>query len=360
MNQDILRHLAALVACDTQNPPRQITGDSAIMAHCREALGRDFEVEISDHGDGHVSFFAVRGRPGVLFNVHLDTVPCGPGWDTDPLRLEVTGERAVGRGACDIKGAAACLLAIAASRPNPMAMLFTTDEEGAHGRCIRAFCESGKVEPFEQVVVAEPTACEAVLGHRGFLSVTSRFHGVPGHSSEPRALYDNAIHQASRWAAVALEVAARMSPSPSESGSCLNLGLIEGGTANNVIAGEAVVSWSARLKPGLSNSAFIEELKSCVPPTADVDWIVEHDGAPLPASVQDDAMAREFAKARGITVAANVDFWTEASIFSEFGIPALVLGPGRIEQAHIANEWVALAQLERACELYGDIITSDA
>lgn len=355
---EIVRHLAELVACDTQNPPRDIDGDSPIVQYCRRAMGAGFEVEVVDHGSGHVSFYAVRGRPGVLFNVHLDTVPCGPGWDSDPLKLEVREGRAIGRGACDIKGAAACLLAIAASRPDHMAVLFTTDEEGTEGRSVRAFCESREIERFSQVVVAEPTGCEAILGHRGFLSVETRFLGKPGHSSEARALKDNAIHQMSRWACAVLDMAARKNSPDNESGTCLNLGFAQGGTANNVIAGEAVVRWSARLRPGASNRAFLEEAKTCAPADARAEWRIEHDGEPLPAGGRSSEPARAFALVHGFPLSADVDFWTEASIFSEFGLAALVLGPGRIEQAHIANEWVELAQLERACELYAVVISN--
>jgi acetylornithine deacetylase len=208
-------------------------------------------------------------------------------------------------------------------------------------------------------VVAEPTACEAVLGHRGILSVESRFHGTPGHSSEARALHDNAVHQMSRWASGALDVAAQMVTPQNQPGSCFNLGFVEGGTASNVIAGEAAMKWSARLRPGSSNRAFLEEIRACVPAEARIDWDVQFAGEPLPATEQNDEEAREFAARKGLAIAANVDFWTEAAIFSEFGLPALVLGPGHIEQAHIADEWVALAQLDRACELYGEIINGD-
>ena len=355
----ILRHLAALVACDTQNPPRHITGDSPIMGYCRDAVGSGFEVEVHDHGDGHVSFYAVRGRPHVLFNVHLDTVPCGTGWTGDPLNLEVHDGRATGRGACDIKGAAACLLALAESRPDAMALLFTTDEEGAQGVCVEEFCELGWAGQYSQVVVAEPTNCEAILGHRGFMSVAGRFEGVPGHSSEVRALRDNAIHHAALWAQAALELAAGRNESSLHSATCFNIGRIEGGTANNVIAGEAIVRWSARLRPGSSNQDFLEEIKACSPAGIAVDWEADHDGEPLPASGQNDRQARAFAIASGVGIAEDVDFWTEASIFSKYGIPALVLGPGHIAQAHIKDEWVELAQLAQACEFYGRIISND-
>ena len=80
----LLTHLGALVACDTQNPPRAIDGDSPIFAYCSEVAGRSFETRVWDHGDGHVTWYAVRGNPRLLFNVHLDTVPAGEGWSSDP------------------------------------------------------------------------------------------------------------------------------------------------------------------------------------------------------------------------------------------------------------------------------------
>ncbi len=352
-------HLATLVAFDTQNPPRQITAESGIIEYCSSVAGSRFRVKVQDHGDGHVSWFARTGYPKVLFNVHLDTVPHGSGWDTDPLELIVNDGRAVGRGACDIKGAAACLLHLAEQGAKNLAMLFTTDEEGADPCCVRNFLDSGEAERFEQVVVAEPTGCKAVLGHRGYLSVKTWFRGLPGHSSEARALGDNAIHQMSRWAAAALDLAETKKEAPADPGTCINIGLVEGGAKSNVIAAEAFMHWSARLQPGHSNDDFLEEVKQCAPETAETEWHVPFSGDPLPADGQDRKSAAAFAEASGMKIRPDVDFWTEASIFSAAGLPAVVLGPGHIEQAHVANEWVSLQQLKRALSIYGRVVESD-
>jgi len=356
---DCLAHLEALVACDTQNPPRSIDGDSPIFAYCADALPDGFAVQTWDHGDGHVSWLAVRGRPGVLFNVHLDTVPVGDGWSSDPHRLRVDNDRAFGRGACDIKGAAAALLTLAQQGVEDLALLFTSDEEGAGGCCVDRFLAAGEAERFEQVIVAEPTDCRAVLGHRGFLSVKVRFTGTPGHSSEARALQENANHQMARWAARALQLAESSRSSPTDPGTCLNIGLVEGGTKSNVIAGSAFVHWSARLQPGESNEAFLSDIQSCAGPDARVNWEIPFRGEPLPAAGQDDRAARAWCAARSIPMSGAVDFWTEASLFSAAGLPAIVLGPGSIAQAHQADEWVALAQLEQALDLYGKLVGQD-
>jgi len=360
MNFDtVLEHLERLVSCDSQNPPRSITGDSDLFSYCSTIAGEGFKVQIEDHGDGHVSWFAVRGKPRVLFNVHLDTVPVADGWTRDPFSLVVEDGRAYGLGACDIKGAAAALLAIAEAGPKNLALLFTSDEEGAGGCCVNNFLAGGQGRPFEQVVVAEPTTCSPVLGHRGFLSVKTRFSGRPGHSSESRALVDNANHQAARWAAAALAVAESKKTTPDDPGSCMNIGVVDGGSKSNVIAAGAFIHWSARLRPGESNDGFLDEIKSCVPEGSNVDWEVPFKGEPLPAAGRDDSAARAFCERNGLGWGRDVDFWTEASLFSRAGLPAVVLGPGDIGQAHAADEWVAVGQLQRALELYGRVVKQD-
>ena len=355
----VLGHLERLVACDTQNPPRRIDGDAAVFAHCAQAVGPAFDVRTWDHGDGHVSWFAVRGNPGVLFNVHLDTVPAGDGWSSDPHRLRVADGRAYGRGACDIKGAAAALLALAEQGAEHLALLFTSDEEGAGGCCVERFLADGHGERFRQVIVAEPTGARAVLGHRGFLSVKAWFQGEPGHSSEARALTDNANHRMARWAAQALEVAAGRKQSAEDPGACFNIGLVDGGTKSNVIAGEAFVHWSARLQPGQSNDAFLADIQACAGDADRVRWEVPFKGEPLPAAGRDDALAREFCARENLPSAPPVDFWTEASLFSAAGLPAVVLGPGDIAQAHAVDEWVALEQLAAARTVYERVIRND-
>ena len=355
MIDPILKHLSALVACDSQNPPRAFDAQASMFVHCREHLqAAGFSVEISDYGDGHVNLYARRGQPRVLFNCHLDTVPVGEGWTRPALELTIDDGRAWGRGVCDIKGAAAVLLALAESTAQPMALLFSSDEEGAGSCCVRRFLEQAAHRDFDQVVVCEPTRCQAILAHRGFLSVKGHFSGVMGHSSEFRALEDNANHRLARWTAAALEHCA----AEAEAGrhTCFNLGLVDGGTKSNVIAGDARLHYSARLGPGQSNDALFKALKGLAGAGGWAEWHIPFSGPPLPAGGQDDQASRAFCQQHALEVGEPVGFWTEASLFSDAGLPALVLGPGDIAQAHAVDEWVALDQLERAATLYMRIV----
>ena len=353
--QDVLDRLQKLVAFDTQNPPRELDAASPIFSYLSESLGTGFTIDVTDHGLGRISMLAVRGKPSLLFNVHLDTVPISTEARFPALEMTRDEDRVYGRGVCDIKGAAACLLEIADSTEKPMAMLFTSDEEGASGCCIKEFLASDKTSAFSQVVVAEPTDCLAVLGHRGYLSVKGRFSGQAGHSSEQRALRDNALHKLSAWVAAAVKRAEQLERENRR--PCFNVGEVHGGIKSNVIADDANLHWSARLSPGDSNEEFLN-MMSALEYGDSAQWHVPFSGPPLPNSGMDVAMAQAFVEKHGIETGQVVDFWTEASLFAQAGIPAIVLGPGNIAQAHAVDEWVSVGQLELALQIYSKLVNA--
>jgi len=349
----VLDYLETLVAFDTQNPPRALSAESPIFGWISGVLGDGFEIELIDHDLGRVSMLAMRGQPDLLFNVHLDTVPVIDGSRFPPLELNIENGRAYGRGSCDIKGAAACLLDVAVSTGKPMALLFTTDEEGASGICVDEFVLSEQCRAFRQVVVAEPTDCQAILSHRGYLSVKGQFTGVSGHSSEPRALKDNALHKLSRWVTAAVSLAGEMDAQGHR--PCFNVGEIHGGIKSNVIADQARLHWSARLSPGDSNRDFLEAMTG-LDTSGSASWQVPFSGPPMPTDGQDNAQAQAFVERHGLETGPTVNFWTEASLFARAGTPAIVLGPGNIAQAHVVDEWVSVDQLERALEIYTKLV----
>ncbi|MEX0916069.1 MAG: acetylornithine deacetylase [Wenzhouxiangellaceae bacterium] len=350
----ILEHLSRLIASDSQNPPRAITPNAPMFDYVRSILAKSFSIEMFDHGDGHVTLFARRGRPQVLFNCHLDTVPVGDGWTVPPLELSVHDGRAWGRGACDIKGAAAALLAVAEATDAPMALLLTSDEEGAGGCCVREFLATEVSADFGQAVVCEPTVNRAVLSHRGFLSVLGHFNGTAGHSSQFRALEDSAVHAAGRWIAAAVEYCAQEADAGRH--TCFNVGRISGGLKSNVIADGCDLHYSARLAPGQDNQTLLDAISGLAGADAGAEWKVPFSGPPLPARGRTMETARAFAEGHALGIIEKVDFWTEASLFSAAGMDAIVLGPGHIEQAHTVDEWVALDQLETAAGQYHAIV----
>ena len=169
MNADLdlcLKHLKALVACDTSNPPRNIEQSGLInYLNSLEYLNP----KISDLGEGSFNIFLSKGSPKYLVNVHLDTVPASEGWNSDPHTLIINDDKAIGLGACDIKGAAACLLSLIEQGLEHYAVLFSTDEEAGQSTCIKEFI---KTKPsFEGIIVSEPTQNLAVTCHRGIFVV---------------------------------------------------------------------------------------------------------------------------------------------------------------------------------------------
>jgi acetylornithine deacetylase len=349
--ESILENLAALVACDTQNPPRAITPQSPLYRVLDAARSSDFDVQTIDHGRGRVTWFAQRGTPRVLFNVHLDTVPASSSWSGDPLKLEVRGGRAIGLGACDIKGAAACLLTLASKSDVDLALLFTSDEEGGESCCVAKFIEAN-TDSYRLVVVAEPTAGRAVFGHRGYVSQRGTFAGASGHTSRPAGQRQSAVHQLIRWGSAALaQVAEAEKAAGNGADFCFNLGTVAGGIKGNMVADRAEVRWSARLPPGEDEQSLLDRLNT-LPGAGDAVWETTFRGPSFPRTGQLRSDAQQYVAALGLAAAPDVEFWTEAAWFSRGNWPALVLGPGEIAHAHAPGEWVALDQLQLAYDQY--------
>ena len=356
MLNSVLRHLEALVSFDTRNPPRLI-GTGGIFDYIRAQLP-GFRIEVIDHGEGAVSLFAVRGNPRRVFNAHLDTVPSSQAWTADPHVMRRFDDRVVGLGVCDIKGAAAGLIAAANATTGDAAFLFSSDEEANDPRCIAAFL--GSDHGFSEAIIAEPTRCEAVLAHRGISSVLLKFKGEAGHASGANALTANALHQAMRWGGNALDLveAEAQSRFGGLQGLRFNIGKVEGGIKANVIAPSAEVRFGFRPLPSHDIDALHARFGTCASPGALERYEETFRGPSLPAGDIASAEARRLA-ARDLALQLQlpsgnaVDFWTEASLFSQAGRTAFVYGPGDIAQAHTADEFVTLEQLQR----YADSIT---
>ena len=357
MNEVLGRTLAllrTLVACDTRNPPRTIDATHPIVRALREPLvAQGFSVGVSDLGKGSVNIFATRGKPQVLFNFHVDTVPDAANWTGSPFELQIAADsaRAIGLGACDIKGAAAAMIAAAERAPGACALLFSTDEEAGNDECVHAFiAKKADTNIFRGVVVAEPTENRATVAHRGTVSCEASFHGVSGHGSHPRALQESALHHLLRWGGRALELASELESNEvgNMTGVRFNLGVASGGTKANMIADKASCRFGLRPRPGEEPDELVQKFAKL--DGSGATFARGFRGAPLPPPNREPALA--LAETLALPLGPSVDFWTEAPLFAEAGFPALVYGPGSIAQAHTKDEWVALAQLEEASLTY--------
>ncbi len=357
----VLAHLGALVAADTRNPPRAGAGIDAVFTHVKSELPVDFVVEEKDLGDGCRWLKATRGdaSSSPLVNVHIDTVPRDEGWTRDPWTLDVVvvdgRERAVGLGACDIKGAVAAFLVAAADTSGPAELLLTSDEEAGSSRCVRTFVQQQPVEG-RLILVAEPTSGTAVVAHRGIGTAVATFNGVAGHASGKRALVDSAVAEAVRFCGKALDFAGA-----DDNSIRLNLGRIEGGTKANMIASSCLVRFGVRPPPESTPESVLATLADFVDVTRGTfERGFVAPACPAPFADRSIAAARANSRSRadalGLVAGDDVDFFTEAAFFSGAGADAVVFGPGDIAQAHAADEWVLVDDLVAVSLAYARII----
>jgi len=351
--------LNRLISFDTTNPGGDEAALCAHLAQQLENLGAD-SVDMVEtkraNGEDGAYVYACYGEPRWLVNVHIDTVPVNAGWTRDPFTGVVDGDRLYGLGSADTKGAAAALLtAIAACRPKHLAVLLSGDEEAGTG-VLRSFLTTNRHEQLSHAIVCEPTQRIAGVRHRGIDCYRAALSTKGGHSSQA----DYMVKPIVTLAKLALEIDAigrdYLEVGPDDmKGLCMNVASLDGGVAFNVIPEETSLTWSLRPPPGFDEPAYTARQQQAV---HDVDGSLQLSRALAhhPFATRDEAPFREmlgdFPREFG-----PLQFWTEAAVLSAAGIDAVVIGPGNIEQAHAADEYVPLADLDWATEMFGRVIT---
>ncbi len=370
MSPAVVELLSELVGFPTQqSSPDRGPGDE--LALCRhvapllEARGAD-EVVVVDAGrgaddQGHGGYVYARwGQPTLVVNAHVDTVPANTGWSRDPWTATVVGDRLHGLGACDTKGAiAAAIVALDRVRPRDVALLFSGDEERGTAS-MRHFLSSPRRRGLERAIVCEPTARVAGVRHRGVLAYRATTRGEGGHSSRADHM-QRPVATLARLAVLLDDLGrARVGDGPADMpGLCLNVAALEGGLAFNVVPTSAALTWSVRPWPGFDRAAWDRELAAMIASverttgaTIALEFVTDH----APFGVDDAALAALVAgHARALV---GLDFWTEAALYQAAGMSAIVIGPGDIAQAHAADEFVTLADLDWAVELFTHVYQS--
>ncbi len=291
---------------------------------------------------------------------HTDTVPYDPNWTEATTLVEREG-RLFARGSCDTKGFISAALTAAESMDlkrlrQPLALIFTADEEVglvgakrlADARPLRA----------RYSIVGEPTSLQPMRAGKGYCLAEIIVRGREGHSAYP-ALGASAIFRAARVIVRLEQIAEDLQAGRHESFdppyTTLNIGVIRGGTAKNVIAGECRFTLEWRPIPGqpsnypldLLQMALVEEEK------LDPDFVCEviasraDSGFEIPADSQIVLLLEKLSGKKAGTVA----FGTEAAQMIELGADAVVMGPGNIRVAHQTGEFVPIDELDRCVEI---------
>ena len=366
--------LERLLGFDTQSFRSNLELIEFVRAHLG-GLGVEARLVYDDSG-AKANLWAVIGPsdvPGIVLSGHTDVVPvAGQTWTSDPFRARVEAGRIYGRGAADMKGFLACVLALAPELAamelrRPAILAFSYDEEvGCKGvpRLIEAMLAA--LPAPEACLIGEPTSMRLVDGHKGKAGYRCTITGREAHSAYPQ-LGANAVVAAARLVgrvadmgerfAVAGPFFAGFEPPHHTSG----VGRIEGGAQLNIVPRHCSFEFEFRTLPDEDPMRFVREVQAAAEqeilpalrataPEAAVEFaeVLAYPGlVPSP----DAPFARLCRELTGTERPARVSFGTEGGCFHARGIPAVVCGPGDITVAHKPDEWIALEQLER-CDAF--------
>jgi acetylornithine deacetylase len=314
---------------------------------------------------------------GLVLSGHTDVVPVdGQDWHTDPFCLELQEELYYGRGTCDMKGFIALCLAFAPSiaaieLKRPVHFALSYDEEvGCQGApsMIQTMVDHGACP--DAVWVGEPTLWQVVSGHKGIMLTEVTVTGKNAHSSLPH-LGVSATGEAVDLMGVLREIERDLagysdSQSPFDPPyPTLSIGLLNGGTATNILAQECSFAFDLRCPPGFDPDEILEPFLAAAAakdtilksrfPECGVEVSKMTDVPPLAPGTHNPAEALVRALT-GDNANRAVAYATEAGQFHQAGMPSVICGPGSIDQAHTPNEFVAKAQLAEGVEIFSKLV----
>lgn len=342
-----------------------------VERHCRELGLQVVRQRVHPGRDNILATLAVPGaKQTLLYEAHMDTVSLDPMGESG-LRPDVRDGRVYGRGACDTKGSLVSMMVaierLLARRDEltaNVALLAAVDEEhGATG--IKAFCETDS--PASAAVVGEPTDLRLVVAHKGCVRGTIRVHGRPAHSAEPERGI-SAIEGMTDVIAHIRDLRSRYADRthPLTGGPSFTIGLIEGGTGVNIVPASCTITYDRRVIPGENPTDVLAEIETVLNEARRErpDLRIELEEPYLISEALDTDLEAPFiSAARSACQASALDdepigvpYGTDASkLQARRGIPAIVFGPGSIDDAHGADEFVPIGELERAVAFYENL-----
>jgi acetylornithine deacetylase len=371
---DTLTLLARLVAIDTTSRASNLALLEVIEEHLD---AHEVPHERVPSPDGTRANLLARIGPavpgGVVLSAHTDCVPVtGQPWSDDPFRLRERDGRVYGRGTTDMKGFLAAVLAavpamVAAPLRRPIVLALSYDEEIGTVGAPSLVDHLVATQPLPAAaIVGEPTQMQVITAHKGVRSFTTIVHGRDAHSSQPQRAA-NAVAAAARLATFIDDLAARQrataaDPSFDPPFTTFNLATVAGGQAINIVPRRCELTWEYRPVPTDDSETLLEEVerfaRDIVLPrlradTGAGDIEFRREAVVRALRSEDGGLADELARA--LTgddgPPRTAAFGTDAGHFQAAGIPAVVCGPGTIDDAHQPDESIARDQLV-ACDRF--------
>ena len=358
--------LSRLVAFDTVSAKSNLQLIDFVTGYLRD-FGVSCALDAAANGEKANLFATIGpdGNGGVVLSGHTDVVPVdGQVWRTNPFKLTQVEDRLHGRGAADMKGFIAVALALvpamrARGLRRPIHLALSYDEEVGCTGVPSLLRRLGRDLPrLEVAIVGEPTQMQVVTRHKGIFAFETTITGVPAHSSAPQ-LGVNAIAYAAEVIGHLGRLSAELRAAAGDDAfdppwTSVNIGMIEGGAAINIIAKDCRIAWEFRPLPGIDADAIERRVRDAIERQILPRMRAEHPAADIqtrrismvPALVSESS-ASEFAlQLAGHNHTEAVPFASEAGMFQQAGVPAVLCGPGSVAQAHQPDEYVTVAQLE--------------
>lgn len=374
--QSLLGELIALPTVSSDSNLEMIV----LLANRLGDMGADVEIHADETGT-KANLLARIGPDepgGIMLSGHTDVVPVtDQDWTTDPFVMYEAEGRLFGRGTCDMKGFIAAAVAMAprlasADLRRPVTFAFTHDEEvGCLGaRNLSEILRDRETRP-SLAIIGEPTEMRIIEGHKGCCEYTTRFTGLEGHGSRPE-LGINAVEYAVRYVTRLMNLRERLRHrAPPGSAfeppwSTINIGRLSGGHAHNVIPGLAEVDWEVRPVQDADRAFVRSEIDAYVAKTLlpemrrthpDAEVILQVVGEIVGLEPMEDNAARDLvARLTGANGTDLVAFGTEAGLFQEIGMSAVICGPGSIAQAHKPDEYIEVSQLAACLDMLDRLV----
>ncbi len=367
------RELADLVAIDTQNPP----GNEARAAQfLRGLLMTDgFEVTLQEYKPDRINVVARLENgagPVFAFNTHMDVVPAGDGWSSDPFVLTEADGRLYGRGACDCKGPLAAMLEamrmLAAERAawsGTLLGVFVADEEIASEGAKFYARTAPKIHA---AVVGEPTSNATFTAHKGSLRPVVRVYGVSAHSGTPH-LGENAIYRAGELLGLVAEHhenVVRHRTHPLVGAASLTVTRMNGGHADNVLPGACDLLLDRRMVPGEDEGAVRREIGDLLALArerfgvrAEIVGYKATTGGATETAVDTPIVRASLTASRAHGAAKPGPFGFQGGCdlvhFRTLGAQGTVIGPGDLAVAHKPDEFVPVDEFVAASLIYRDV-----
>ena len=361
--------LARLVAFDTTS----YRSNLGIIAFIEDYLRRHGVASrriVSTDGEKSSLYATIGsdGEGGVALSGHTDVVPVdGQTWTSDPFTVRAADGRYYGRGTADMKGFIAAVLAATPDfnrrkLKTPIHFAFSYDEEVGCLGVRPMLAELGKDLPKPRmVIVGEPTSMQVVDAHKGPVRWLVEIKGRAAHSSMA-PLGVNAITYAARLIGELERIEGELKKTVRNARfdpdyPTLQVTMLEGGTASNIIPISCTFGFEVRALPGLDPALIEHRLRqfaetACLPemrsvaPESEISITRTNTVTPFGADRTSDVVALAL-KLTGQNETHTVSFATEAGLFQEAGAPAVVCGPGDIAQAHTADEWIAESEIAK-------------